>query len=131
MKFKLFRAVLIGSLIVPVVSWSQDESIASILGFPDMIIHNAKIVTMDDPSFTPDPGTISEAMAIRDDKILAIGSNQLIRSLAGPETRQLDLQGRTVLPGIILTHEHPTDWAWTEPSALEHVFPEGNEHMVI
>ena len=131
MKFTIFRAVLIGSLIVPITSWAQDESIASILGYPDMIIHNARIVTMDDPSFTPDPGTIAQAMAIRDKTILAIGTNQQIRALAGPETRQFDLNGRTVLPGFILTHEHPTDWAWTEPSALEHVFPEGNEHMVI
>ena len=131
MKFTIFRAVLIGSLIVPITSWAQDESIASILGYPDMIIHNARIVTMDDPSFTPDPGTIAQAMAIRGKTILAIGTNQQIRALAGPETRQFDLNGRTVLPGFILTHEHPTDWAWTEPSALEHVFPEGNEHMVI
>jgi len=131
MKFTIFRAVIIGSLIVPITSWAQDESVAAILGYPDMIIHNARIVTMDDPSFTPDPGTIAQAMAIRGKTILAIGTNQQIRALAGPETRQFDLNGRTVLPGFILTHEHPTDWAWTEPSALEHVFPEGNEHMVI
>ncbi len=131
MKFTKFGAMLFSLLIAPAVSWAQSESIESILGYPDTIIHNARIVTMDDPSFTADPGTIAQAMAIRDEKILAIGANQQIRALAGPETRQLDLKGRTVLPGFILTHEHPTDWAWTEPSALKHVFPEGNEHMVI
>jgi predicted amidohydrolase YtcJ len=36
-----------------------------------------------------------------------------------------------VLPSFILTHEHPTDWAWTEPEALKHVFPEGNPHLVV
>jgi len=107
------------------------QSTETALGYPDMIVHNANIVTMDDASFTPSPGTIAEAMAIRDDKILAVGSSQQMRSLAGPDTRQLDLRGRTVLPGLILTHEHPTDWAWTEPSALKHVFPEGNEHIVV
>src|SRR5690606_12108990 len=29
------------------------------------------------------------------------------------------------------THEHPTDWAWTEPTGLKHVFPDGNEHIVV
>ena len=112
-------------------SWAQNDSIESILGYPDMVIHNAKIVTMDNPDFSSDPGTITEAMAIRDNIILALGTNQQMRALAGPETQQIDLKGRTVLPGFILTHEHPTDWAWTEPTAVSHVFPEGNEHMVI
>lgn len=107
------------------------QSVKSVLGYPDMIVHNAKIITMDDASFSSSPGTIAEAMAIRDDKILAVGSSKRMRSLAGPDTRQVDLNGRTVLPGFILTHEHPTDWAWTEPSALNHVFPEGNEHIVV
>jgi predicted amidohydrolase YtcJ len=98
---------------------------------PDMIIYNANIVTMDDPSFSSDPGTITEAMAIRGDRILDLGSNEDIRSLAGPDTREINLQGRTVMPNFILTHEHPTDWAWTEPTALRHVFPENNEHMLI
>jgi predicted amidohydrolase YtcJ len=86
---------------------------------------------MDDASFTASPGTITQAMAIRDDKILAVGSDRQIRALAGPDTRQINLDGRTVLPGFILTHEHPTDWAWTEPTGLLHVFPEGNEHIVV
>jgi predicted amidohydrolase YtcJ len=123
--------VILGILLAtPLTSHAQDD-IAAILGYPQMIIHNAKIVTMDDAGFNSSPGTITEAMAIRDDKILAMGSNQEIRRLAGPNTQVIDLKGRTVMPGFVLTHEHPTDWAWTEPSALNHVFPEGNEHMVI
>lgn len=121
---------------VAIVLWMIAEicvaqSIEPILGYPDTIVHNAKIVTMDDASFSTSPGTIAEAMAIRGDIILAVGSDKHMRSLAGPDTRMLDLDGRTVLPGMILTHEHPTDWAWTEPSALNHVFPKGNEHLVV
>jgi predicted amidohydrolase YtcJ len=107
------------------------QSVDSILGHPDTIVHNANIITMDDASFSPSPGTIVEAMAIRDDKILAVGSNKEMRALAGPDTRQLDLNGRTVLPGFILTHEHPTDWAWTEPSGLNHVFAKGNDDILV
>jgi predicted amidohydrolase YtcJ len=112
-------------------STAQDAGTAYTLGYPDTIIYNAKIVTMDDASFTSNPGTITQAMAIRDDKILALGTDARIRALAGPATRQMDLAGRTVLPGLILTHEHPTDWAWTEPTGLKHVFPDGNEHIVV
>jgi len=129
--FKMALSV-IASLVLglqPVLA--QTNPVAAALGYPDMIIYNGKIVTMDDVSFSSDPGTIVEAMAVRDNEILALGTNQQIRALAGPATQQIDLRGRTVLPSFILTHEHPTDWAWTEPTGLNHVFPEGNEHMVI
>ena len=58
------------------------QSVESALGYPDMIVHNARIITMDDASFSSSPGTIAEAMAIRDDKILAVGSSKQMRSLA-------------------------------------------------
>jgi predicted amidohydrolase YtcJ len=111
--------------------WAQVPLDASSLLHPDMIIYNAKIVTMDDPSFSSSPGTITQAMAIRGDEILELGTNEYIRAMAGPATNEIDANGRTVMPNFILTHEHPTDWAWTEPTALNHVFPEGNEHMVV
>lgn len=127
--FKLAKTVAVLLWIIPCVAAAQ--SVAPALGYPDTVVHNANIITMDDASFSSSPGTIAEAMAIRGDKILAVGSSKQMRALAGPDTRVLDLEGRTVLPGFILTHEHPTDWAWTEPSGLQHVFPEGNEHIVV
>lgn len=131
MKFIAIKTALLGLFCVPLLAAAQSDPVATALGYPDTVVYNARIVTMDDASFTPNPGTIAEAMAIRGDKILALGSSRQMRALAGPGTRQLDLRGRTVLPGLILTHEHPTDWAWTEPTGLQHVFPEGNEHMVV
>lgn len=131
MFFRESRFILLFLLIFPVFSSAQNDAVQDTLGYPDMVIYNAKIVTMDDASFTASPGTITQAMAIRDDKILAVGNDRQIRALAGPDTRQINLDGRTVLPGFILTHEHPTDWAWTEPTGLLHVFPEGNEHIVV
>ncbi len=131
MNFQKLSTVVMGVLLtLPAIIHAQDD-IAAILGYPDMIIYNGKLITMDDEGFNNQTGTIAEAMAVRDDTILAVGSNQEIRRLAGPDTEQIDLNGRAVLPGMILTHEHPTDWAWVEPLALNHVFPEGNDHMVI
>ena len=125
--------VVLGIIIIffPGLIMAQDVARESALGYPDMIIFNAKVVTMDDPSFTPNVGTIAEAIAVRADKILAVGTNAQVRALAGPDTKQVDIKGRTILPNFILTHEHPTDWAWTTPDALVHVFPEGNEHLLV
>src|SRR5260221_2748875 len=49
---------------------------------------------------------MSEALAIRQDRILAAGTNSEIRRLAGKSTRFVDLQGRTVVPGLIDSHMH-------------------------
>jgi predicted amidohydrolase YtcJ len=100
-------------------------------GYPDQIFYNAKVVTVDDESFSSNVGSIHQAIALKGDTIVATGANAQVRALAGPQTKQIDLKGRTVLPSFILTHEHPTDWAWTEPTALNHVFPEGNPHIVV
>ncbi|MBI3895299.1 MAG: amidohydrolase family protein [Acidobacteria bacterium] len=110
--------------------WAQNVDVASKLGYPQMIVYNGKIVTMDDKSFASQVGTIVQAMAIRDGKILATGTTTEVRALAGPPTKQIDLKGRTVLPSFILSHEHPvSDWAYTEPFAFRHVFP--NDDVII
>ena len=96
---KQLATVAIMLSMVPGIGAAQ--SAESVLGYPDMIVHNARIITMDDASFSSSPGTISEAMAIRDDTILAVGSSKQMRSLAGPDTHPVDLNGRTVLPGTI------------------------------
>jgi len=82
---------------------------------PDLIIHHGKILTVDS-SFD-----IVEAMAIRGDRILATGSNDRILALAGPETRQTDLHGKTVLPGLIDSHLHAVGSAMFE---FDHPVPD-------
>jgi len=71
-----------------------------VLAYPEMVLYNGQILTVDD-SFT-----IAEAVAVRGEKFLALGTNQRIRAMAGPETRQIDLRGKTVIPGFIDTHYH-------------------------
>jgi hypothetical protein len=67
--------------------WAQNADIGARLGaYPQTVIYNGKIVTMDDASFTSNVGTIAQAMAVRDGKILAVGSNAAVRALAGPQT---------------------------------------------
>lgn len=77
------------------------------MGFADSILVNGKIVSMDDRTTVPDtPGQIFQAMAIKGEKIMALGTNAEIRQLSGSRTRIVDLEGRTVIPGLIATHYH-------------------------
>ncbi|MBI4463341.1 MAG: hypothetical protein HY647_01435, partial [Acidobacteria bacterium] len=73
----------------------------------ETVFINGKIVTVDDDSFTSRLGTIAQAMHVKDGKILHLGTNDQIRPMAGPTVKVIDLKGRTVVPGFILTHEHP------------------------
>jgi predicted amidohydrolase YtcJ len=66
----------------------------------DLILSNGKIITVDDRF------SIAEAVAIRGDRIVATGSNQAIATLAGPNTRRIDLKGRAAIPGLIDNHMH-------------------------
>jgi hypothetical protein len=70
------------------------------LNSPDLVVINAKVLTMDAGS------SIAEAIAIRDGKILAVGSSASIKALIGPQTRVFDVAGKTVVPGLIDTHAH-------------------------
>ena len=66
----------------------------------DTVLVNGKIVTVDPQS------SVRSAVAIRDGRIAAVGTDAEIRQLAGPTTRTIDLQGRTVIPGLIDSHMH-------------------------
>ncbi len=67
---------------------------------PDLVLFNGKVVTVD-KTFS-----IRQAVAIGDGKFLVVGTNDEVRRLAGPNTKILDLKGRTVLPGLIDSHIH-------------------------
>ena len=45
-------------------------------------------------------------MAVRGDLIVAVGSDAAVWGLAGPETRVVDLDGRTMTPGFYAAHDH-------------------------
>lgn len=64
------------------------------------IYHNGRIVTVD-AGFT-----IAQAVAIRDGRFQAVGSNDAILAQAGPDTRIVDLGGRTAIPGLFDSHLH-------------------------
>ena len=67
---------------------------------PDLILHNGKVLTVDD-SFS-----VAQAVAITGNKISAVGTDQEVLATAGPNTQKIDLEGRTVTPGLVDTHRH-------------------------
>ena len=78
--------------LMPSLSVAQDAT--------DLMLINGKIITVDDRF------TIAQALAIKGQRIVAVGSGTEIERLKGPQTRVIDLAGRTVIPGLIDNHAH-------------------------
>src|SRR5438552_1309881 len=75
----------------------------------DLILHNGKIVTVDQ-NFA-----VTQAVALKDGKITRVGTDQdVLAAERGPQTKVIDLQGRTVLPGLIDSHVHPDEAGLSE-----------------
>ena len=95
---KLLIAVVTAALLTTVV-FSQ----AAQLEKPkpaDMILRNGLVYTVDPTN------TLTEAVAIRDGKIIAVGASKLVMKLKGKETRVIDLKGNFALPGFNDNHVH-------------------------
>jgi predicted amidohydrolase YtcJ len=74
----------------------------------DLILHHGKVVTVDQ-NFS-----IREAIAVKDGKILRVGTEADVLKLKGPRTQVIDLGGKMVLPGLMDSHVHPGTAAITE-----------------
>ena len=100
--------------------------------YAETVIINGKVITMD----SDDINKISfkEAIAIRGDRIIAVGSNEEIKKLVADWTEVIDAKGNSVIPGLIDTHNHiyetSTGFPWvvkTMPELLEISLRAGSE----
>ncbi len=66
----------------------------------DLVLVNGKVVTMDQE------GTIAEAIAVKGNRILKIGSNKEIEEISKTQVKRIDLRNKILLPGFIDSHEH-------------------------
>jgi len=71
----------------------------------DLVLLHGKIHTEDSDR------RVVEALAVRGNSLVAVGTDQAVSALIGPNTRSIDLHGRVVLPGIIDAHTHPAESA--------------------
>ncbi len=67
----------------------------------DLAFVNGKIITLDEED------RIVEAVSIRGNKILRVGSKEHVTESFGEKTDVIDLEGKTLLPGLIDSHMHP------------------------
>lgn len=68
--------------------------------FADLILYNGKI-TIVDKGFS-----FHETVAVKNGWIMEIGDNQATRTLVGPETKLIDLEGKLLLPGAHDARSH-------------------------
>jgi predicted amidohydrolase YtcJ len=71
----------------------------------DTILFNGTVYTVSDD------WKVASAIAIKGNKILAVGGDEEILALAGPQTKKIDLEGKTVVPGLVDAHAHLTSYA--------------------
>jgi hypothetical protein len=82
---------------------------------PDTVLLNGKV-------FTANPARPwAQALAIRGDRVVAVGDTPAVAGLAGSSTRRIDLGGRTVVPGFNDAHVH------VSPRPAAHIVPAGDE----
>ena len=74
----------------------------------DLVLLDGRVVTVDDRF------SMATALAVRDGRFIAVGSNDDARAYIGSATRVIAGRGRTVIPGIIDTHVHALDVAGAE-----------------
>jgi len=71
-----------------------------VLAYADAVFYNGSVITVDEKF------SIAKAIAVRGNKIFKVGNDADVLKLAGPNTRKIDLKGRSVIPGLIDSHSH-------------------------
>lgn len=133
MKLKLKQAILlfIASLVLVMMACGSEagpsgmpatETETPEIDVPvnvDFIFTNGSIITMDDAN------PLAEALAITGNKIVAVGANDEILRYRGDDTKVIDLEGRTLVPGFIDSHNHRLgDFNMVGYSNIEAVIPD-------
>ena len=94
--------------------------------YSDAVYFNGKIITVSDSR------PAAQAFAVRGNRFVAVGTDKEALATAGPKTRRIDLQGRTVVPGIVEAHTHPVGAAMSErdvPVPVMRTIPEVQEFI--
>jgi predicted amidohydrolase YtcJ len=94
------RAILKKSVAALFVLAGAQGSVHAQQTAADIILTNGKIITVDNRF------SIAQAVAVRGERIVAVGTTEDIARLAGPNTRRIDLAGKAVIPGLIDNHAH-------------------------
>ena len=94
------RALGAGALLIGAIGGCAVGPPAGALPPADLVVSNARVTTLDEALPT------AQALAVRDGRIVAIGSSEAMRAYTGPRTRVVDAGARTLIPGLIDSHMH-------------------------
>ena len=103
-RLKWLRIVVLASGLWALQSAAQESA--------DTVFLNGKILTVDEDF------SVAQALAVTGSRISAVGSDEEVGSLAGDDTRVIDLEGRTAIPGLIDNHNHLIFNAPTWPNGV-------------
>ena len=103
LKLLLLLIVILATVDIPAYGQAGDPT-----NNADLVIRHARVITLDAGS------QIAQAVAIRGDWILAVGTDDEIQPLVGPGTKIIDACGKTLLPGLYDSHVHPLGAAHSE-----------------
>ena len=106
-------ATLIFSTVLTPWAFAQEKA-SSEVAEADAVYQNGFVYTVDGVR------SRAQAFAVRDGKFVAVGSNDDMKAVTGPDTRVVDLKGQMVMPGLVDTHIHALRGALT---ALGLAFP--------
>ena len=84
---------------------------------PDLILVGGHVITVDSTD------RIAEALAIKENIITAVGTTREIEALAGKATQRIDLNNRTVTPGLLDAHIHFSASPWSIPNMIDLSYP--------
>ena len=96
MDLRLWTALVLGCANLAIASLAVASSPLP----ADLVLLHGKVITVDPTD------TLAQALAVRDGRIVAVGSDAGIAALVGPKTRVIDLHGRAATPGLIDAHAH-------------------------
>ncbi len=112
MKRLVFRCLIIQVIVLfLILGWSSSVFAVE----ADLIVYNGRIVTVDSQS------SICQAMAVKGNRILRVGSDDDILQLKGRRTKVVNLNGKMAMPGFIDSHVHPAGACMTE---FDHPIPQ-------
>ena len=97
MKIRIIKAFfVIGLTVLTATACTEKPALVA----ADTIYFNGNVITLDSNEL------LAEAVAVKNGKILAVGDNETMMSLSNQDTHQVDLKGKTMLPGFVDGHSH-------------------------
>ena len=111
-----FKAIVLSSMaIFPVLPCLMPSAFA--IDQADIVFINGQIETLNLQQ------SKVNAVAVKNEKFIAVGSNQRIKSFIGPDTKIIDLHHQLVVPGFVDAHTHPMETIWLKEVWVDARYP--------